>query len=158
MNMKQFSLINTEAEQRRYKHIKLIPQNESGNDFFDVYLSETYIIIYIYSINKVEKLENQIEIPIVAAEWLENIIVNGFWKKPTDGGLPKNQHAVSEVFQGEEILISRSSNAGTYGKGGFNIRNKARNSYILSTRPQSIQITDDIVELYILNLLRELSL
>lgn len=156
--MKKFNLINTEEEQHRYKHIELIPQNESGNDFFDVYLSETHIIIYIYSVYQVEKLENQIEIPIVAAKWLEDIIVNGFYEKPIDGGLAKNQHARSEIFWDEEILISRSSNAGSYGKMGFNIRNKARSSYILSSRPQSIQITDDIINLYILDFLRGLYL
>lgn len=156
--MKQFNLINTEEEKRRYKHLELIPQNESGNDFFDVYLSESHIISYIYSVDQVGKLENQIEIPIVAAKWLENIIVNGFYEKPIDGVLAKNQHAKSEIFRDEEIVISRSSNAGLYGKMGFNIRNKARSSYILSSRPQSIQITDDIIKLYIVDFLRGLFL
>ena len=156
--MKQFSLVNTEKERLKYKHVKLIPQSKSGNDFFDLYLSKEHLIIYIYSINKLDILENQIEIPIDAVEWLENTIVNGFWKKPTDGGLPKNQHAVSKIFKNEEILISRSSNAGTYEKGGFNIRNKARSSYILSSRPQSIQITDDVVKLHLLKFFREILL
>ena len=103
-------------------------------------------------------MENQIEIPIDAAKWLENTIVSGFWRKPSSGGLPKNQHAASKVFIGEEVLISRSSNAGVYGRGGFNIRNKSRSSYILSSRPQSIQVTDTVVELHLLSFLREISL
>mgnify|MGYP000100172929 CR=1 FL=1 len=58
--MKQFSLVNTEIERLKYKYVRTIPQNESGNDFFDLYLSKDHFIIYIYSINKLEILENQI--------------------------------------------------------------------------------------------------
>lgn len=149
-------LVNNDLERNLYHHVRTLDKDNTGTKKFEIYKNFDFLIIYSLTLKKVDKTENQIEIPLSALSWLYDTIVNGFWRKPSDGGLAKNQHALSNMFEGEEILISRSSNAGQYGKGGVNIKNKSRNSYIASFMPQSIQVTDELLKSDLLDIIKNI--
>lgn len=101
-----------------------------------------------------EDTENQSELPIKSIPWIKDTIEIGFWRNPSEGGLPKNQHAVRSTFENEDILISRTMNA-SYGEPGFNIVNKSRRCYIISSMDQEMQITDKLLKSDLLALFDE---
>lgn len=154
--MQQFKLINNSTEEQKYQHIKTISVDDESVELLKIYNGNEYLLIYKLIETKNDEIENQIEIPLSALSWLCDTIENGFWRKPSDGGLAKNQHAVKDHFDNEEILISRSSNAGTYGKSGFNIRNKSRQCYIASWDHQTIQVTDELLQNELLAIFKRL--
>lgn len=153
--MKKFRLINNDQEKSKFQHINSIQRDDIGNEWYELYKDNSYFIMYAVNKRRSGDIEEQIEIPLVAISWIKDTIVNGFWRKPSEGGLAKNQHAVTKLI-GEELLISRSMNAGTYGKAGFNIRNKSRSSYILDFEPQSVQITDELLQSSLLQIFDDL--
>lgn len=148
-----FSIVNNGLEQAKYSRVTTI--YKGSNARIEIYRDSEHLLMYHSTIKANSITENQIELPVPATRWIYDTIVNGFWRTPSEGGLAKNQHAVSKIFEGEEILISRSSNAGDYGKSGFNIRNKSRKSYIASFMPQSIQINDEILKDSILDIISD---
>lgn len=107
---------------------------------------DSLLIIYRISKGKIDDTENQSELPLASLSWIKDTIVNGFWRLPSAGGLPKDKHSISATFDGEEILVGRSMNAGDYGRTGFKIVNKSRKSHIMPSRPQEFQITDERIE------------
>lgn len=128
--------------------------------------SETYYVyagrehLVINSILKGNKPgvvdKEQIEIPIEACAWIADVIENGFWKLPSEGGLPRNKHGVTAKFAEEEVGVSRSMNAGT-DQPGFRIVNKSRKSPGLEFFwPQSISFADTYFEKYLLSIFRSL--
>ncbi len=123
------------------------------------YYSNTYlIVIYEITRGKIRNTEYQTELPLAATAWLKDKILNGFWKMPSEGGLPKDQHQCIATFDNEEIILGRSMNAGDYGKPGFKIVNKSRKSHILASWPQEFQITDERVETVLIPLFNRLGI
>lgn len=155
--MNDITLLNTVTAQAPYRHLTDEKLDDTGNKLVKYFTSDKLLIIYRISKGKNYDTENQLELPRAALSWLQDAIVNGFWRKPSAGGLPKDQHSVSATFDGEDILLGRSMNAGDYGKTGFKIVNKSRNSHIMASRPQEFQITDERVEKVLLPLLQQLS-
>lgn len=119
---------------------------------------DSLLIIYRISRGKIDDTENQLELPLTSLSWLKDTIINGFWRPPSAGGLPKDKHSILGTFDGEEILLGRSMNAGEYGKTGFKIVNKSRKSHIMASRPQEFQITDERVEKVLLPLFDQLGI
>lgn len=89
--------------------------------------------------------ENQTKLPIKSLEIFGKTFIEGFWRKPSEGGFLKNKHARKFIVEDEEIIVSRTMNA-DYGKPGFKIVTKTRSSHILTTMPQSMQVTDELVK------------
>lgn len=116
-----------------------------------------YLIIYrsSYGNDAADLVENQIELPLSCLAWILDSIENGFWKLPSEGGLPKDKHGVHSFFNDEEILVVRSMNAGT-DKPGFKIVNKSRSSHIVDAWPQNFVFTDEFAKQYLLPLLKSL--
>ena len=139
--MPDISLRNT-----TYRHLTDEQLDDAANKLVQYFTDDKLLIIYRISKGKLYDTENQLELPLTALPWLKDTIINGFWRQPSAGGLPKVQHSVSATFSGEEILLGRSMNAGDYAKPGFKIVNKSRESHIMASRPQEFQITDERVE------------
>lgn len=142
--MTDYNLINSDEEEAKYKALTRISRDDKGRSYINVYESKEHLIFYRMSkgLSSDDDTENQTEIPIKAIPWIADIIVNGFWRKPTDGGLPKTQHAVRSTIEGEDIIVSRTMNA-TYGHPGFKIVNKSRKCYIIGSMAQEMQIADE---------------
>lgn len=130
----------------RSSYTVLAEEITTSNSEITYLTCKKFLIIYRISRGCITNTENQMELPIESVSWLRESIVNGFWRLPSVGGLPKDKHTVSATFDGEEILLGRSMNAGDYGRTGFKIVNKSRKSHIMSSRPQEFQITDERVE------------
>ncbi|WP_214000599.1 hypothetical protein [Arsukibacterium sp.] len=149
--MPDISLRNT-----TYRHLTDEQLDDAANKLVQYFTDDKLLIIYRISKGKLYDTENQLELPLTALPWLKDTIINGFWRQPSAGGLPKDQHSVSATFSGEEILLGRSMNAGDFAKPGFKIVNKSRASHIMASRPQEFQITDERVEKVLLPLLSQL--
>ncbi|MGF1733456.1 hypothetical protein [Photobacterium kasasachensis] len=154
--MVKFPLINNNESKRKTINHKSIEINENGRVFLNIYSQENYLIIYYINKGKVDDIENQTEIPYSSLTWIKQCITDGFWKKPSDGGLPKNKHVCSSFFAGEEITISRSMNAGYPGQKGFNIINNNRSCHILASWPQQVQITDEVMSSHLLPIMNKI--
>ncbi|PSU26968.1 hypothetical protein [Photobacterium lutimaris] len=155
--MLTFELINNSTTRSQAKYHSMFHLDYAENRLIEVYSKSGYLILMYTSKGKSEDTQNQLEIPILSLLWIKESILNGFWKKPSDGGFPKNKHACKAIFETEVILISRSMNAGYPGKMGVKIVNKSRSSHILPTWPQEIQITDDAVKAHLLPVIDKLT-
>lgn len=154
--MNDITLLNTVTAKAPFRHLTDEKLDDIGNKLVQYFTDDTLLIIYRISKGKLYDTENQLELPLAALPWLHNTIVDGFWRLPSAGGLPKNQHSVSATVGGEEILLGRSMNAGQDGKTGFKIVNKSRKSHIMASRPQEFQITDERLEKVLLPLFTQL--
>lgn len=154
--MRDINLLNTEQAKTQFKLVFQETLDETGNQVAQYFTSDDFLIIYRMNKGINHNTENQSEIPLAALSWVKDVILNGFWRSPSAGGLPKDQHSVAATFAGEEILVGRSMNAGDYGRSGFKIVNKNRKSHIMSSRPQEFQITDERVEKVLLPLFDKL--
>lgn len=155
--MKDINLLNNAIETASYKFLGNELLDETGSKEVKYFCNDQLLIIYEISRGKIRNTEYQTELPLSALSWLKDTILNGFWKLPSEGGLPKDQHRCIAHFNSEEIIIGRSMNAGDYDKSGFKIVNKSRKSHILSSWPQEFQITDERVETVLLPLFGKLS-
>lgn len=113
---------------------------------FSVYRDEHHVAIQSEQTFSLRRTRAQLMLPLVAIPWIVDSIRNGFWKKPSDGGLPKNKHFVSDIFEEEELVVQRSMNAGAEGEMGFTFYNKSRQSYISPSSKQSDAYTDKLLE------------
>ncbi|MBV2130508.1 hypothetical protein KQY15_15545 [Rheinheimera sp. SM2107] len=156
--MNEITLLNTVAARTSYRHLADEQLDDAANKLVQYFTGDKLLIIYRISKGKLYDTENQLELPLTALPWLKDTIINGFWRQPSAGGLPKDQHSVAATFSGEEILLGRSMNAGDYAKPGFKIVNKSRKSHIMASRPQEFQITDERVESVLLPLLSQLGI
>lgn len=156
--MRDIILLNTDSAKTTFTLLLEEVLDESGNKFVQYFCNDKLLIIYRMSKGKIDNTENQSELPISSLPWIKDSIVNGFWRLPSEGGLPKDKHSISATFDGEEILLGRSMNAGEYGKPGFKIVNKGRSSHILASRPQEFQITDERVQNVLLPLIAKLGI
>lgn len=154
--MKKIHMLNSDSNKTDFKLLDKIKLDDSGNDEISYFYNDSLLVIYKISRGIRDDTEAQTELPLTALQWIKDTIVDGFWRLPSQGGLPKNQHTCIATFDGEELLIGRSMNAGEYGKAGFKIVNKSRSSHILASQPQSYQITDERVETVLLPLFRKL--
>ena len=154
--MRDIDLLNTDSAKAPFRQLVEEALDDTGNKLIRYFSSDKLLIIYETSRGKIRNTEYQTELPLSALSWLKETIVNGFWRLPSAGGLPKDKHSVSVTFDGEEILLGRSMNAGDYGRTGFKIVNKSRKSHILSSWPQEFQITDERVEKVLLPLIDRL--
>ena len=152
--MHAFTLVNNDEEIKKYNLLKVIDVNDNGKKLIYIYESHNYIVFYKVMIMKTKNLENQTEIPKNALGWIVDTIRDGFWKKPTEGGLPRNQHAARLKFDGEDLILTRTMNA-TYGEPGFAIKNKSRHSYISKTSSQQVAITDKHMKSGVLDLFNQ---
>ncbi|MDP5134642.1 hypothetical protein ORJ04_01595 [Rheinheimera baltica] len=154
--MKDINLLNNATDTALYQFLGNELLDETGSKEVKYFCSDKLLIIYEISLGKIRNTEYQTELPLSALSWLKDTILNGFWKLPSEGGLPKDQHRCMAYFDNEEIIIGRSMNAGDYGRTGFKVVNKSRKSHILSSWPQEFQITDDRVEKVLLPLIDRL--
>ena len=152
-----FNLINNKKAVSQAIYHSTFHLDNTGNRIIEVYSKSNYLILVYTSKGRGEDTQNQIELPFTSLHWIKDRIINGFWKKPSEGGLPKNKHACKTNFNSEEILISRSMNAGYPGEMGFNIINKTRASHILPSWPQEIQFTDECVKSHLLPIIDKLT-
>ena len=152
--MKKFQLVNNENEKKKYILLQVLPLDDEGRDFIYIYEEDHYILFFELEKMRTKNLENQTEIPKSALGWITDTIKDGFWCKPSDGGLPKNQHAVRKEFDGEDLIITRTMNA-VYGEPGFALKNKSRQCYISKTSNQEVAITDSDLEDSVLDLFNQ---
>lgn len=156
-SMKKIPLLNNASAIASFNMLGSELLDEAGTKEVRYYSNTDLIVIYEITRGKIRNTEYQTELPLAATAWLKDLILNGFWKLPSEGGLPKDQHQCIATFDSEEIIIGRSMNAGTFGKAGFKIINKSRPSHILTSWPQEFQITDERVEKVLLPMLEQLS-
>ena len=155
--MKKVDLLNCDCQTSNFQALAEEKLDNTGSKLVKYFASSELLVIYRINFGTNHNTENQIELPITSLNWIKDTIKNGFWRLPSEGGLSKNQHSVSKIFNQEEIIVGRSMNAGDYGKPGFKIVNKGRSSHIMSSRPQEYQITDERVETVLLPAIEELS-
>ncbi|KKO44712.1 hypothetical protein WG68_14295 [Arsukibacterium ikkense] len=154
--MKKIALLNNASTIASFNMLDSELLDEAGTKEVRYYCNADLVVIYEITRGKIRNTEYQTELPLAAAAWIKDRILNGFWKLPSEGGLPKDQHQCIVTFDSEEIIIGRSMNAGRHGKPGFKIVNKSRKSHILASWPQEFQITDERVEKVLLPLFDQL--
>lgn len=154
--MNEIKLLNNPASLASFKLVSNELIGAAGNKEVRYYRDGKHLVIYEITRGKTRDTEYQTELPISSLGWLKNTILKGFWTSPSEGGLPKDQHRCSAQFDNEDIVLSRSMNAGDYEKSGFKIVNKSRKSHILPSWPQEFQITDERVEKVLLPLFDKL--
>ena len=93
--MPDISLRNT-----TYRHLTDEQLDDAANKLVQYFTDDKLLIIYRISKGKLYDTENQLELPLTALPWLKDTIINGFWRQPSAGGLPKDQHSVSATFSG----------------------------------------------------------
>lgn len=152
-----FELFNDPAVVLNSTLLREIPST-SSRKITRLYQSGDFLIFYRINQGKTEATENQMEVPVSCAPWLIDCIENKFWLPPSQGGLAKDKHSLSDIFEGEKITISRSMNAGTPGKPGFTIVNSSRKSHLVRSLRQEHQITDDQTSGYLLPALKGIRL
>ena len=100
---------------------------------------------------------NQLELPLAAASWIVDSIHNRFWRKPSEGGLPKNTLHDRTEIDGESIKINRGVSIGGEGIGGFSIANLSRLDYSRFSQKQSLGFTDyELKDMGLLDFLADL--
>ena len=156
--MQDMNLLNNDSETADYTLVGNEVLGEHGNKETKYYSDNKLFVIYEITRGKIRNTEYQTELPMSSLHWIANTIQNGFWRLPSEGGLPKDKHSITATFDNEEILLGRSMNAGEYGKPGFKIVNKGRSSHILASRPQEFQITDERVQNVLLPLIAKLGI
>lgn len=156
--MKKLPLLNNASAIASFNVLGNELLDEAGTKEVRYYCNADLVVIYEITRGKIRNTEYQTELPLAAAAWIKDRILNGFWKLPSEGGLPKDQHQCIATFDSEEIIIGRSMNAGSYGKPGFKIVNKSRKSHILASWPQEFQITEERVENVLLPLFNRLGI
>ena len=102
---------------------------ENGCKKRTLYMDNNHLVINYFSLGKSRDVEAQLELLLNCLHWITDSIVNGFWKRPSEGGFKNNLHTVEASFDEERILISRSMNAGEYEKKGFKFTNKPPSPY-----------------------------
>lgn len=112
---------------------------------YTIYKSRQFFVIQEVQTYSLRKTKSQLVLPLSAIDWICSSIKNGFWKNPSEGGLPKDQHSVEGEFSGEKVKVRRSMNAGVEGEMGFTILNLSRNSYISPSSRQSGIYTDQLL-------------
>lgn len=117
---------------------------------YSVFKNDSYIVIQEVQTFSVRRTRSQLVLPVSAAKWIGFSIKNGFWRRPTDGGFPKDQHCIDGEFDCENIRVRRSMNAGVEGEMGFTIINLSRNSYVSPSSKQSGIYTDKLLVEFIL--------
>ncbi|WDE09741.1 hypothetical protein [Thalassomonas haliotis] len=70
----------------------------------------------------------QFIVPLSSLPWLEDIIENKFWKKPSQGGAPVDVLHYSQVIDGEDIEIRFTPNCLKEFEPGITITNYSRPS------------------------------
>jgi hypothetical protein len=123
---------------------------------YSVYKDKRYIVIQEEQTFSLRKTKSQLVLPISTIKWICASIKDGFWRKPSDGGLPKDQHFIDGEFDGEKIRIRRSMNAGVENEIGFTITNLSRDSYISPSSRQSGIYTDKLLFDFILPIFESL--
>jgi hypothetical protein len=111
------------------------------------------------------KPRDQLEFPLEALPWLVDSIENGFWKKPSEGGLPRDVFHVKAQIGGEELRLGRSNNAGAEDVPGFTLKNLSRKDHICpASKPlSSFNEQEDVIPDFIMkeggffNVLKNLS-
>ncbi|MAR92478.1 MAG: hypothetical protein CML06_16600 [Pseudomonadales bacterium] len=69
---------------------------------------------------------SQLELPIKALSWIIKTIENDFWKKPSEGGLPRDALHVDNVIENEDLRIRFTPNCGAENVKGLTIKNYSR--------------------------------
>jgi len=99
----------------------------------------------------------QLELPLAAASWIVDSIRNRFWRKPSEGGLPKNTIHDRTVIAGETVYINRGVSIGGEGIGGFSIANLSRLDYSRFSQKQGLGFTDyELKDMGLLDFLADL--
>lgn len=81
--------------------------------------------------------------PLAAVAWLHDTIVNGFWKPPAEGGLPRDTRAVEAEFAGERLELRRGWGIGGPGEPGFTVTNMSRTSAL--GLPEELPLSDELL-------------
>ena len=136
--MKEIKLINNERERKEYTLIASFYLDEDWKKSLELFHGHGVIAFYKKHVKLNDVMENQTEIPSSSISWLIDCIENKFWGNSGD----KNIHGYSTIIDGEEIVITRSVNAGSYQQAGFNITNKTKKSYINGWSDQKVQLKD----------------
>ncbi|MET1257660.1 hypothetical protein, partial [Aliikangiella maris] len=107
INTNKYKLVNNSQEESKYKKIFFTQLSGHSVEYLHIYEDADFIIFYEILMTKEgrKNIESQTELPISAIPWIKDTIVNGFWRTPDDGGLPKDQHAVRKTIAGEDIIV-----------------------------------------------------
>ena len=140
------------------------PVFEIDNPYFEdqveyIYIYQSFIVIYREGTKPFmgEYLKNQLELPIAAANWIVDAVENGFKKKPSEGGLPKDVFNMSSTIDSEELYIRWGVSVAGEGIGGYTIKNFDRSGYIDTGNCQKFSIAHDIMDEQILPLLKDIA-
>lgn len=110
--MKTYGLIRPDSVPSSIELLLDVPDIDNPNSRNVFYKDDFYFVVYGASHDKdpTDLVEDQLELPLSSLPWVVDSIENGFWRKPSEGGLPKNKHGVNSFFNDEEILIHERRN------------------------------------------------
>ncbi len=105
-------------------------------------LKQNLLIISTKYFDKIDKVwsQTQEEFPLSSLPWIIDRIENGFWKKPSEGGLSDFERSVSAEFEGEKVGINVMMHCCAENVPGYRVWNSSRSNYIDTRSTQSWQI------------------
>ncbi|MEW4368104.1 hypothetical protein [Aliikangiella maris] len=118
-----------------------------------------YLVLSTDFYSKLDKcrMYSQSEFPLKSLHWIIDRIENGFWKKPTDGGLSDFERSVSNEFEGEKVGVNVMMHCCAENMHGFNIWNSSRKDYIADIPPHEWNIPDYMLKDGLLDELKKIA-
>ena len=121
-------------------------------------INEALVVFQSESVSRLTGMmrRSQLELPAEAIGWLAESIETRFWKKPSEGGLPRDVLHDKAIIDGEPIKINRGVNIGGEGIGGFRIVNLDRQEYDKWKDLQEFSFTDiELVDMGLLDFFKD---
>ena len=104
-----------------------------------MFVKDNYLVIHTDAWNPFEKIRDadQEEFPLESLRWIIDTFEQGFFKKPTEGGVSESVRMLHTHVNNELIGINASANCCAEFQPGYEIWNASRNSYITEIRGQT---------------------
>jgi len=87
---------------------------------------------------------NQFEMPLDGVRWIVQTIEQGFQRKPSEGGLPRDVFHANTTIAEEHLSLRWGVSVGGEGVGGYTVNNFDRTEYILNRESQRFSFTNDL--------------
>lgn len=87
----------------------------------------------------------QSEFPLTSVSWFVHAVENLIWRSSQEGGLSSGTYHVIDMFDGEEIKVSRDMNCGGKYQKGISWRNLSRKPCGSTFGYQEKQLTDQVL-------------
>lgn len=106
--------------------------------------------LFVYHSQSLVKAQNRIssidqfEMPLDGVRWVVQAIEQGFERKPSEGGLPRDVFHTNTTIAQEHLSVRWGVSVGGEGVGGYTVNNFDRTEYIRNHESQRFRFTNDL--------------